>query len=127
MTGDGEPNPWAAIVGPCYTVPSMARTLGRTEDEIIEAGDELRLLMLRTSDDVLLFPSFQLQDGEVVAGLMEVLRVLRTGTASSWTWAQWLNVALPDEAPARNIDLLYAGRLDEVLRDARHVAWAWSS
>lgn len=127
MTDEQESSPWAKIVGPCYTVASMARTLGWTEDEVIEAGDHLRLLMLRTSDDVLLFPSFQLIDGKVVEGLTEVLRVLETGTASRWTWAQWLNTELPDEDPPRNIQYLYDGRLDEVLRDAEHDAWAWSS
>ena len=45
----------------------------------------------------------------------------------SWTWAQWLNVALPDADPPRNITLLIEGRLEEALRDARHDAWAWSS
>jgi hypothetical protein len=36
----------------------MARALGRTEAEVVEAGEHLRLLMLRTTDDVLLFPKF---------------------------------------------------------------------
>jgi hypothetical protein len=124
---DDEPNPWVQIVGPCYTVASMARTLEWTETEVMEAGSDLRLLMLRTSDDVYLFPAFQLQDGNIVERLQEVLRVLATGTAGSWTWAQWLNVALPDEDPPRNITLLYEGRLEEALRDARHDAWSWSS
>ncbi|QDE34845.1 hypothetical protein FIV50_08590 [Microbacterium foliorum] len=124
---DDEPNPWARIVGPCHTVASMARTLERTETEVVEAGGDLRLLMLHTSDDVYLFPSFQLQDGNIVEGLQEVLRVLETGTASRWTWAQWLNVALPEENPPRNITLLYDGQLEEALRGARHVAWSWSS
>jgi hypothetical protein len=87
-----EPNPWAEIVGPCYTVTSMARTLGRTEAEVMEAGNDLSLLMLRTEDGVYLFPVFQLHDGEVVPGLREVLLTLQTGVSDSWTWAQWLNV-----------------------------------
>lgn len=124
---DDKPNPWAKIVGPCYTVASMARTLEWTETEVMEAGSDLRLLMLHTSDDVYLFPSFQLHDGNIVEGLQELLRVLATGTADSWTWAQWLNVALPDEDPPRNITLLYEGRLEEALRDAKHDAWAWRS
>ncbi|WP_136042445.1 MULTISPECIES: hypothetical protein [unclassified Microbacterium] len=124
---DETSNPWAEIVGPCYTVASMARTLGWTEAEVLAAGESLRLLMLRTSDDVTLFPSFQLIEGKVVEGLTEVLRVLETGTANRWTWAQWLNTELPNEDPSRNIQYLYAGRLDEALRDAEHDAWAWRS
>lgn len=122
-----DENPWAEIVGPCYTVTSMARTLGWSEAEVIEAGNDLRLLMLTTDDGVDLFPSFQLQNGKVVDGLQDVLRVLETGTAGRWTWAQWLNVALPDEDPPRNITLLYEGRLEEALRKARHDAWSWSN
>ncbi|WP_314651218.1 hypothetical protein [uncultured Microbacterium sp.] len=120
-------NPWAQIVGPCYTVASMARTLGWTEAEVLAAGNDLRLLILRTEDGVDLFPSFQLQDGKVVDGLQDVLGVLQTGVNDSWTWAQWLNVELPDVDPPRNITLLYKGRLEDALRVARHDAWAWSA
>lgn len=117
-----DENPWARIVGPCYTPASMARTLGWTEAEVRSAGDDLRLLQVVTSDGVTLYPAFQLHDGRVVEGLSDVLRVLRTGTTGRWTWAQWLNVAV---AGRRNMDLLYAGRLDEVLRDAERDAGAW--
>lgn len=128
MTTQAEhTNPWAQIAGPCYTVASMARTLGWTEAEVLEAGNDLRLLMLRTEDGVDLFPSFQIQDGKVVVGLQDVLRVLQTGVNDSWTWAQWLNVALPDADPPRNITLLHNGRSEEALRVARHDAWAWSA
>lgn len=119
-------NPWAQIVGPCYTVASMARTLGWSEIEVMEAGKNLRLLMLHTAEDTLLFPSFQLQNGKVVEGLEDVLRVLAAGTTSRWTWAQWLNVAVPEEDPPRNITLFYEGRLEEALHDARHDAWVWT-
>lgn len=123
MTGE---NPWAKIVGNCYTVTCMARTLGWTEAEVMEAGNDLRLLMLHTDDGLDLFPEFQLHDGKIVEGLQDVLRVLETGTRSRWTWATWLNVALPEEDPPRNVALFYEGRLEEALRGARHDAWAWS-
>lgn len=125
MTED-EPNPWARIIGPCYTVVSMARALEWTEAEVVEAGRTLRLLMLLTDDDVNLFPAFQLRDGRVVEGLTEVLRVLQTGTQSRWTWAQWLNTPYPD-GEATAIEKMLAGRLDEILLEARHDAWSWSS
>lgn len=123
---DAEPTPSAEILGPCYTVTSMARALGWAEAAVLDAGHDLRLLMLDT-DDGYLFPSFQIRDGKIAEGLQDVLRVLETGTASRWTWAQWLNVTLPDEVPPRNIMLLYEGRLDEALRDARRDARSWSS
>jgi hypothetical protein len=124
---EDEPSPWAEIVGPCYSVTSMARVLGWTEAEVMNAANDLRLLMLTTDDGMAVFPSFQLQDGKVVDGLQDVLRVLATGTAGRWTWAQWLNVPLPDEDPPRNVTLLYEGRLEEALQHARQDAWAWSS
>ncbi|MFJ4225411.1 hypothetical protein [Microbacterium sp. NPDC089695] len=127
MTEDEQPNPWARIVGPCYTVASMARTLRWSEADVVEAGEHMRLLMLRTEEGTVLFPSFQIHNGTVVAGLNEVLLILQTGTTSPWTWTQWLNVELPDADPPRNIEYLYNGRLEEAMRDARHVAWAWSS
>jgi len=105
----------------------MARTLGWAEAEVVEAGNDLRLLMLTTDDGVDLFPSFQLQGGKIVDGLQDVLRVLETGTAGRWTWAQWLSAALPDKNPPRNITLLYEGRLGEALRNAQLDAWAWSA
>ena len=120
-------NPWVQIAGPCYTVASMARALGWSETEVLEAGNDLRLLMLRTEDGVDLFPSFQLQDGKIVDGLQGVLRVLQTGVNDSWTWAQWLNVELPDADPPRNITLLCKGRIEEAIRVAQHDAWAWSA
>lgn len=99
MTGDGVTNPWGDIVAPCYTVTSMARALGWTEVDVVEAGAQLRLLMLRTDNDVVLFPSFQLLDETVVAGLTRVLRILETGTKAPWTWAQWLNIETPGADP----------------------------
>lgn len=114
---------WADVVGPSFTAAGMADELGWTETEVACAGEELRLLAVRTSDDVVLFPAFQLLDGRVVAGLTEVLQVLRTGTASRWTWAQFLNVARPGEMP--HIHNLREGHLDDVLDAARREAVAW--
>lgn len=126
----GQPNPWAAIIGPCYRASSIGRELGWTSEQVTAAAASLTLLELKTEDDVLLYPAFQVWDGRLVNGLGEVLQVLSTGTASTWTWAQWLNAAVDDEtgedAPSA-IEQLRAGQLEDVLRDARHAAAAWSS
>lgn len=45
----------------------------------------------------------------------------------SSSWAQWLNVEWPDADPPRNTQYLYDGRVEEAIRDARQVAWAWDS
>ncbi|MFK0402029.1 hypothetical protein ACIQTT_06835 [Microbacterium sp. NPDC090225] len=125
MTDETEVNSWAELVGPCYTAAGMADTLGWTEAEVVRAADSLLFLAVRTSDGVVLYPAFQLHGGRVVDGLHEVLRILRTGTAGRWTWVQFLNVAIPGEV--RQIENLYEGRLEDVLRDARHEAAAWRS
>lgn len=127
MISDEPPTSWAQIIGPCYTTTSLARALGWTEAKVAEAGETLQLLVLQTDDGVTLYPAFQLHDGRVVDGLSDVLAVLQTGTAGHWTWAQWLNTALSEKDVPRAIDALRAGRLDEVLLDAGHDAWAWRS
>lgn len=125
-----DKNPWAEIIGPCYTATSLARALGWTESEVSEAAASLMVLELLTDDGVLLYPAFQVCEGRLVPGLTQVLQVLNTGTKGRWTWAQWLNTRVDDEsgeeAPSA-IEQLRAGHLDEVLLDARHTAWAWSS
>lgn len=124
------PNPWAEIIGPCYTVASLARALGWTESEVSAAAASLTILELLTDDGVLLYPAFQVWEGGVVPGLAEALHILSTGTQGRWTWAQWLNTRIDDEtgeeAPSA-IEQLRKGQLDDVLRDARHAAWSWSS
>nr|WP_314843376.1 hypothetical protein [uncultured Microbacterium sp.] len=127
---DEEINPWAAIIGPCYTATSIARELGWTAQDVHSAAASLVLLELVTDDGATLYPAFQLCNGHPVEGLTEVLRILRTGVNSPWTWAQWLNTALTDEDRERQpsaIEDLRAGRLEDVLREAQHDAWAWSS
>ncbi|MBQ3358884.1 MAG: hypothetical protein IJG47_08300 [Microbacterium sp.] len=125
-----DENPWAKIIGPCYTQGSLARTLGWTEAEVAKAALSLSVLELVTDEGVLLYPAFQVWEGGVVPGLSEALHILSTGTQGHWTWAQWLNTRVDDnsgeEAPSA-IEQLREGRLDDVLRDARHAAWAWSS
>jgi hypothetical protein len=130
VTDSDELNPWAEIVGPCFTAASLARALGWEESDVAEAAASLTVLELRTSDDVLLYPAFQVWGGQLVAGLGDVLQVLSTGTKGRWTWAQWLTTRVDDEsgeeAPSA-IEQLLSGQLAEVLRDARHTAWAWSN
>ncbi|CAH0170925.1 hypothetical protein SRABI76_01280 [Microbacterium oxydans] len=123
-------NPWADIIGPCYRRASLTRALGWTEDEVTAAATSLQILELLTDDGVLLYPSFQVRDGRLVEGLGAVLQVLSTGTASRWTWAQWLNTRLDGEDGGEEpsaIERLGSGDLDYVLLEARHDAWAWSS
>lgn len=125
-----ETNPWAQIVGPCYTAESLARALNWSASEVVASATSLTVLELTTNEGVLLYPEFQVWDGRPVDGLGDVLHVLSTGTESRWTWAQWLNTRVDAEtgevAPSA-IEELREGRLDDVLRNAQHTAWAWNS
>lgn len=133
MSGEvdtSEKSPWAEIVGPCYSAVSLARTLGWAPEQVTAAVESLSLLELKTEDGVLLYPAFQVANGQVVPGIGDLLRVLHSGTRSTWTWAQWMNSPVVDETGAagpRAIEQLLAGHIDEVLRDARHAAAAWSN
>ncbi|GAA2887300.1 hypothetical protein [Microbacterium esteraromaticum] len=97
---------------------------------MIEAAESLVLLKLTTSDGVELYPAFQIQDGQPAKGLAEVLRVLNSGTHSSWAWAQWLNAPLTGddgvEQPA-NMQRLREGQLADVLLEAKQDAAVWRS
>ncbi|KJQ52521.1 hypothetical protein [Microbacterium sp. SA39] len=125
-----DKNPWAEIIGPCYTLASLSRALRWTEAEVKTAAASLTVLELLTDDGVLLYPAFQVWEGRLVPALAQVLQVLSTGTKGRWTWAQWLNTRIDDESGEEAlsaIEQLRAGQLDDVLLDARHTAWAWSS
>jgi hypothetical protein len=91
-----------------------------------EAGvAELRILRLRTSDGVLLFPAFQVHEGTLMRGLAKVLTELRDGFGSPWMWAQWL-LATPPGGTQSHIEALRAGDIEGVALAARHTAWAWT-
>lgn len=120
-------NPWARIVGPCFTGASIAEALSLSEAEVQVRTAQLQLLALETDEEVLFYPAFQVHEGRVIDGLEAVLRVLQTGVDDPWTWAQWLNTSVPHDDPPRMIDALRAGHLDIVLLSARDDAASWSS
>lgn len=124
-----EKNPWTDIVGPCYLDSSLIRLFHWSREELSVAVKALDVLELVTDDGLRLYPAFQFDDGRPVHGLAAVLRVLRAGVNSPWTWAQWLNTPLDHDGviqPA-NIDRLRAGQLDDVLLEARNDAAVWRS
>lgn len=117
----------ARIIGPCYITASLARELGWSPAEVEAAAVDLRLLALRTADDDFVYPAFQVHDGAIVPGLAEVLQALSIGVEDPWTWALWLRGPSSAEqaSPRSSIELLIAGELERVLRNARHAAEAW--
>lgn len=123
-------NSWAEIIGPCYGEATLVRDFGWTPHELRKAVAAVEVLELVTEDGVRLYPAFQFDDGRPVPHLTEVLTVLHSGVESPWTWAQWLNTPLINDAGQglpSNIDRLRAGQLGEVLLEARHDAYVWGS
>ncbi|RYF44348.1 MAG: hypothetical protein EOO27_43585 [Comamonadaceae bacterium] len=119
-------SPWPSVVGPCYTAPGIGKSTGMTATEVATATAQLELLALTTSNDVVLYPTFQVVDGAVVVGLGVVLRTLRTGTDSSLMWAQWLRLSPPpnEDRATRpsHIERLITGDVDGVVLAASHTA-----
>lgn len=117
-------NPWADIVGSCYTSGSLQRELGIKRGAVSKAVKEMRLLRLSTSDGKTLYPTFQVRHGRLVPGLDRVLRELSEGINDPWTWAQWLNT---EYEGARAIDRIAAGDIESVVLEARNDAAAWAA
>lgn len=128
-------SPWAELIGPVYTSGSLQRELRLTRQALSKAAGDLRVLRLVTFDGHTVYPAFQVSHGALVAGLREVLTVLQQGIADPWTWAQWLNAAVPDsitetsvhERPRRHIDRLVAGDIEGVVQAAKQTAASWAA
>ncbi len=122
-----EPNPWPAVIGPCYVEESLRRELRVSGMGIIRAAQERRVLQIVTSDGVNVYPAFQVQEHQIVPGLGPVLRELETGSGNALMWAQWLNkpVKRSNGQTRRRIDELSAGHVEALVHEARHTAAAW--
>ena len=64
--GSDAATPWFEIVGPYYTATALTRLLGWTEEEVADAADTLHVLAVTTTDEVTLYPQFQIWRGQVV-------------------------------------------------------------
>lgn len=120
-------NPWADIVGPCYSSGGLQKELGVGRAALSKAVRESRALRLETSDRRTLYPAFQVRNGALVPGLSDVLAILRAGVDDPWTWAQWLNTPLRggDGIERRHIDRLSSGEIVGVVAAARRDAHSW--
>lgn len=123
-------NPWADIVGPCYTSGALQKELGVGRAALSKAVRERRALRLDTSDRRTLYPAFQVRNRSLVPGLADVLTVLGSRMDDPWTWAHWLNTPPSAESGRdrlRPIDRLADGDHSGVIAAARLVAGSWAS
>ncbi len=122
-------NALANKVGPFYDTTGLTSWLGVSRQALDNKVRTGRLLGCLTSERVRLYPTWQFTDeGELLPGLIDVLRTLRSGTEDGWTMALWLLTEL-EELDNMNAASWLGHRRDPdpVLELARFDAAAWAA
>lgn len=87
----------AELVGPFYSRSALLRWLGLTEEGLDGRVREGTLIECVTSDGVPVYPTFQFEDdGEVIAGIGEIMPMFLELGLAGWTLSKWLRVPNPD-------------------------------
>ncbi|HEX4964309.1 MAG TPA: hypothetical protein VF173_26040 [Thermoanaerobaculia bacterium] len=83
---------WDDLLGPFYGTGQVAKILGGVSRQAIADRRERRTLLgLKTSDGVMIYPTFQFDDrNQVLPGLAEILQTFRHSAVDDWTLASWL-------------------------------------
>lgn len=114
-------SPWDDLVGPFVQSEGVQARLGITRQAVASKAARRRVLRVITSDGVHLYPLWQFDGSQVVAGLGEVLALFPEQAVDGWTLAGWLRTVEPElgEAP---FDVLRRGEVAKVHAAARAVA-----
>ena len=115
------------VVGPFYTVNSLAEVIGRSTSTVYRRIATGTVLAGRLRDGrTLVCPTWQAEGGAISAELVGVWQILRDA-ADDWTALLWMcapHKDLEQESPVRWIRL---GReLDAVTHAARQTAAGWA-
>ncbi len=116
-----EPSPWSQFVGPVLTRQALISRLSLTPGEVDRSVEDGRLLELETSDGVLVYPEYQLQDGARLPGFSDVLQVFDRYAVTSWTLAAWF-YHKQEEWGQSVIDMLRDRQVDLAMATAREAA-----
>lgn len=108
---------WAAQIGPAYTRRQVAALLGVSQQAVAKRK---ALLELVQRDGRVVYPVVQFNGDHPVAGVDDVVMVLRPVVATTWTIASW--IMSTDETGCRRIDRLKGGDIDAVVAAARRTA-----
>jgi hypothetical protein len=86
------PSRWDDLLGPFYSGGQVAQILGGISRQAVADRKERRTLLgLKTSDGVVVYPTFQFDDrNKVWTGLPEILQCFRGSGVDDWTLAGWL-------------------------------------
>lgn len=114
-------SPWDELVGPFLRSDGVQARLKITRQAVAAKAARRRLLRTITVDGEHLYPFWQFDGDQVVAGLAEVLALFPEQAVDGWTLAAWLRTTDPDlgEAP---FDVLVRGEFDRVRAVARTAA-----
>jgi hypothetical protein len=89
-------SPWAKVLGPVYSTAQVKSLLGGSRQAVNDRVRRRTLLALRTTDDHLVYPSFQFEGTKVLPGLAEVLQAVGD-VVDNWTLASWLVAPQPNQ------------------------------
>lgn len=129
MTG----HPANALVercGPFYDTDGLLSWLGLPYREIQERREARAILGCPTTGGDFIYPVWQFKDnGELLPGLSSILELLSSGIDDSWTWALWLQTAVPDELDGKPATewLRDGGDVGPVLQLAANDAAVWAA
>lgn len=118
-------DPWHRV-GPALTAASFCDLLGVDVVTLRHLVGTDQVLELSTTDGARVYLRAQLDvDGSLAPGLPAVIAELATGVDDQWTWATWLMARTPARRGRNAFELLRAGQVDEVVREACRSAWVW--
>ena len=84
-----EPSAWNEVLGPFYATRGATTALGGISRQALgERRSRRTIVALRTADDEWVYPLFQFDDGEVLAGIAETWQAL--DGVDDWTAASLL-------------------------------------
>ncbi|KRF06340.1 hypothetical protein ASH00_08860 [Arthrobacter sp. Soil782] len=113
-----------------YDTDGLMSWLGLPYREIQERREARAILGCPTAEGDFIYPVWQFQDnGELLPGLSSILTVLSSGIDDSWTWALWLQTAVPGELNGRTVTewLRDGGDVGPVLQLAANDAAGWAT
>lgn len=118
-------NKFVDHAGPWASSETVQEYLHIDSDELARLLANHEILGCSFSDRKTYFPLRGFLDGRLVDGLGEVLAVLASGPTNAQTWATWL-AGSPRDDGVSHWEHLRAGRLDEVLLEARRDVARWN-
>lgn len=87
---DKELSPWAEVIGPVFSRTGIANALGWTEEQLDAAEERRELLSLQTADGKHFYPTPQVKDQKIIAGLDWVVAELDR-VMNRYDQCAWLN------------------------------------